>query len=310
MLRSNSFFPARWALIFGLGAIVLGACAEAERREPTGAAASGGGAGEGGRAVGGEAGEAGGAPGLGGARALLEEWEIDLDVPYVEPEGVFELVDSRGDAPGFPRPIELRLIDGEVSFSGGCNEHSGEYSFEGRTLRTESKWEATQAACDQPREHVDSFLTDFFGDAPRVSWDGELLVFATGEAALLFELTEGAHPDWPLFGTTWIITEWTYTTERPSGSQELHGEFRLTKDGRLDAWEGCVYIDGTYEETPLGFLILSVELNAEECEEYDPSESQDLLEEFFAPGEVKAQIIDRQLSLTRDGRELSCQPPR
>ncbi len=252
--------------------------------------------------------------GLGGAGAIAERWELEPATAYVEPEGVFELVEARGEAPDIlPTVVEVRLIDGEISFSGACNSYWGEYSFDDQTLGLTDGWGGTQAGCDSRRELISGFILEFLSDAPRASWHGEHMVLSTGEAALLFEQTEEAHPDWPLVGTYWGISEGTDSTEDPAETHELYGNFMLNENGEFDVRGGCLSIDGEYEETRDGFLIKSIDVDDEQCEEeagYNPIEPIEFLAEFFVPGEVEARIVDRHLYLTRDGRELICPPPR
>jgi heat shock protein HslJ len=120
-----------------------------------------------------------------------------------------------GDGPVrvFPdgsEPIRLTLRDGEISFTAGCNQFSGQATWDDGVLRT-SALGGTEMGCPGARQAQDEWMVEFFGSSPTLERDGtDLAVRSDGEQLWFVPADEVASEDpgdeADLVGTTWRLT--------------------------------------------------------------------------------------------------------
>lgn len=139
-------------------------------------------------------------------------------------------------APGAVLRIEFR--DGQVSFSGGCNGHSGAATFDGDQL-TVGPMMATMMACDQPLMEQDATVAAFLNAGVTVQLDGDNLAL-TGADGARIELLDRvvADPDRPIEGTTWVVNGVISDESVSSGWGEAEATITIV-DGQAQVNAGC-----------------------------------------------------------------------
>lgn len=120
-----------------------------------------------------------------------------------------------GDGPVrlFPdgsEPIRLTLRKGEISFTAGCNQFSGQASWEDGVLRT-SGLGGTEMGCPGARQKQDEWMVHFFGSSPRLELDGTDLAVRSDRERVWFvqadEMpSEEAGDAGGLIGNRWRLT--------------------------------------------------------------------------------------------------------
>lgn len=139
-------------------------------------------------------------------------------------------------APGAALRIEFR--DGQVSFSGGCNGHSGAATFDGDQL-TVGPMMATMMACDQPLMEQDATVAALLNAGVTVQLDGDNLAL-TGADGARIELLDRvvADPDRPIEGTTWVVNGVISDESVSSGWGEAEATITIV-DGQAQVNAGC-----------------------------------------------------------------------
>lgn len=135
----------------------------------------------------------------------------------------------------------------EMSFSAGCNTHSGEYEMN-EDVFTMLGMYATEIGCDMALMDQDSWLANFFMSSPSVVHEGDTITFTGSDATLVFIDEEVAIPDRALQDITWEINTYfdgeVATTYNLDVSPSLH----FASDGTVTANLGCNGASGTYTE--------------------------------------------------------------
>lgn len=139
-------------------------------------------------------------------------------------------------APGAALRIEFR--DGQVSFSGGCNGHSGAATFDGDQL-TVGPMMATMMACNQPLMEQDATVAALLNAGVTVQLDGDNLAL-TGADGARIELLDRvvADPDRPIEGTTWVVNGVISDESVSSGWGEAEATITIV-DGQAQVNAGC-----------------------------------------------------------------------
>lgn len=100
--------------------------------------------------------------------------------------------------------IRLRLQDGELSASAGCNTIGGGYATEDGVLQMGAV-ATTEMGCDAPRHDQDTWLAEFLSSRPLVEPVEEGFVLRTDTVAITFVDHSIVEPDRDLVATTWIV---------------------------------------------------------------------------------------------------------
>lgn len=134
--------------------------------------------------------------------------------------------------------LSLTFADGQVSFSGGCNGHSGAATFEGDQL-TVGPMMSTMMACDQPLMDQDAAVAAMLNAGVTVQLDGDNLAL-TGADGSRLELLDRvvADPDRPIEGTTWVVTGIISDEAISSGWGEAVASITIV-DGQAQVAAGC-----------------------------------------------------------------------
>jgi heat shock protein HslJ len=134
--------------------------------------------------------------------------------------------------------LRLEFLDGQVSFSGGCNGHSGPATFDGDQL-TVGPMMSTMMACDQPLMDQDSAVAAMLNAGVTVQLDGDNLAL-TGADGARIELLDRvvADPDRPLEGTTWVVNGVISDEAVSSGWGEAEATITIV-DGQAQVNAGC-----------------------------------------------------------------------
>lgn len=134
--------------------------------------------------------------------------------------------------------LRIEFLDGQVSFSGGCNGHSGQATFAGDQL-TVGPMMSTMMACDQPLMDQDAAVAAFLNAGATVLLDGDNLAL-TGADGSRIELLDRvvADPDRPLEGTTWVVDGVISNEAISSGWGEAEASITIV-DGQAQVNAGC-----------------------------------------------------------------------
>jgi heat shock protein HslJ len=117
-------------------------------------------------------------------------------------------------APG--STVRLGFTTTTLSLDAGCNQLSGNYSFDGRTLRVK-RVALTAMACPPGLGAQDSWLTALLSGAPAAALDGSTLTIGSPTKRLTLHEQGGQE----LLGTTWAIqgtSVGTVTSPLPKGT--------------------------------------------------------------------------------------------
>lgn len=123
-------------------------------------------------------------------------------------EGDYIAVEVTED--GQPRPLvegtelTLRLEDGRIGASAGCNSMSGPYELEDGVLRV-SDLAMTEMGCDDARHDQDAWVADLLLSEPTVEPVEEGFVLRSGSRTVDFRDHSYVTPDAELVGTTWVV---------------------------------------------------------------------------------------------------------
>jgi heat shock protein HslJ len=134
--------------------------------------------------------------------------------------------------------LRIEFSDGQVSFSGGCNGHSGQATFAGDQL-TVGPMMSTMMACDQPLMDQDAAVAAFLNAGVTVLLDGNNLALTGADGARIELLDrEVADPDRPIEGTTWVVTGVISDEAISSGWGEAVASITIV-DGQAQVAAGC-----------------------------------------------------------------------
>lgn len=134
--------------------------------------------------------------------------------------------------------LRIEFNDGQVSFSGGCNGHSGQATFAGDQL-TVGPMMSTMMACDQPLMDQDTAVAAFLNAGVTVLLDGANLALTGADGARIELLDrEVADPDRPIEGTTWVVTGIISDEAISSGWGEAVASITIV-DGQAQVAAGC-----------------------------------------------------------------------
>jgi heat shock protein HslJ len=134
--------------------------------------------------------------------------------------------------------LRIEFNDGQVSFSGGCNGHSGQATFAGDQL-TVGPMMSTMMACDQPLMDQDTAVAAFLNAGVTVLLDGANLALTGADGARIELLDrEVADPDRPIEGTIWVVTGVISDEAISSGWGEAVASITIV-DGQAQVAAGC-----------------------------------------------------------------------
>lgn len=115
---------------------------------------------------------------------------------------------------GQPRALEdgttirLRVEDGALTASAGCNTIGGDATVDDGVLRVGAV-STTEMGCDPPRHAQDEWLAGFLSAEPTVERTDTGFVLRTDDVTITFVDESVADPDRPLVGTTWLVDGYT-----------------------------------------------------------------------------------------------------
>lgn len=118
--------------------------------------------------------------------------------------------------------IRLRLEDGRLTLTAGCNTMSGRYRLDGSRM-TVGALQMTEMGCDRARMDQDTWVGGLFARPVQFTPgpDGAVI---SGETVLALADREQVAPDKPLVGTKWRLD-----TDYPRG-------FPVSVPDRISAW--------------------------------------------------------------------------
>jgi heat shock protein HslJ len=156
-----------------------------------------------------------------------------------------------GDGPVrlFPdgsEPIRLTLRKGEISFTAGCNQFSGQATWDDGVLRT-SGLGGTAMGCPDNGQEQDEWMVDFFGSSPTLELDGTDLAVRSDEARVWFvpadEMpSDGAGDAGDLVGNRWRLTGIGERDGDSTGMMVIPHQFAATirfEDDEFTVDTGC-----------------------------------------------------------------------
>ena len=100
--------------------------------------------------------------------------------------------------------VRLRLLDGVLSTSAGCNTIGGDYTIVDGVLQLDAVT-MTETGCDPPRTEQDHWLVDFLSSRPEMEPTEDGFVLRTDAAVITFVDHSIAEPDLDLVGTIWLV---------------------------------------------------------------------------------------------------------
>ncbi|MEV6426911.1 META domain-containing protein [Nocardia sp. NPDC051463] len=142
-------------------------------------------------------------------------------------------------------PLTLTFADDRISAAAGCNTFSGAVALDDHKLKVPAL-AGTLMACPGDRAGTDEWLTTLVSSTP--SWqldDAKLTLHGTTSTVHMLD-KKLAHPDKPLTGTTWIVTE-TTTPDARTRSQtidEVKPTLTIAGDGAVTGSGGCNRLTG------------------------------------------------------------------
>lgn len=183
---------------------------------------------------------------------------VDVATPAVEGT-TWELDASASEHPAGTLPevnVQLRLEDGSVSGSDGCNRVTGSYTLDGDAIEF-GELAGTMMACPEPPDAMESAARY----VASLQSGGTVEVVDAGEGATTLVLTtnDGAtlryHPEAPPapLDPTALVGTWEMTLEEQQGEGDTAsasaspvGTIDLGEDGTLSGQGPCNPFEGTY----------------------------------------------------------------
>ncbi|HAS12504.1 MAG TPA: hypothetical protein DCS55_18655 [Acidimicrobiaceae bacterium] len=149
---------------------------------------------------------------------------------------------------GAPRPlvegtvISLRIDDGRVGASLGCNQLGARYELDGDRLLVE-ELSTTEMGCDPERHAQDEWFAGVLQAEPTVVVDGDTMVLTSGETVVRFVDREVAEPDRELVGATWEVDGFADGQDPDDAAMsmavEQPGIVRFEESGFVTGDDGC-----------------------------------------------------------------------
>lgn len=194
--------------------------------------------------------------------------------------------------------LRLAFDDGNLSFSAGCNSHSGSYSLcDGRICV--SNLASTNIGCDAPRHDQDEWLAAFFTSSPALEHVGAQLTLSGDEATLEFIDREVADPDRPLSGPTWSIDTLIAGGAASSVPTEASPTVAFGGDGAFEVFTGCNTGNGTYSVSGDTLALSTTAYTDAACGTEAGRSVEDHVTRVFASGQVRFEIDAARLTITR-----------
>lgn len=100
--------------------------------------------------------------------------------------------------------LRLRLEDGALTASAGCNSIGGDYTIDDDVLRVGAT-SMTEMGCDPPRHAQDEWLVEVLSSSPALAATDTGFVLETSATSITFVDRSVAEPDVELVGTTWLV---------------------------------------------------------------------------------------------------------
>jgi heat shock protein HslJ len=143
---------------------------------------------------------------------------------------------------------EIRFSTDErdgFSYSGSCNSFSGTYTLDNDVFVV-NDLSGTEIGCDTTFADEDSWLTDFFTNAPNWSYENDVLVFSNSESILEFrdppEIVDAS-----VVGTNWLIDGFITGDAITSINLTTTPTINFQSDGGLSLNTGCNQGVGGYQ---------------------------------------------------------------
>lgn len=210
----------------------------------------------------------------------------------------FLLVSSDGYTPVADTTPQLGFDDGNISYSGGCNSHFGEYSVCGESLCVDGLG-STQIGCTLDLQAQDEWFSDFLTSRPTFDLDGDDLVLTGDGVTLTFQDREVADPDLPLIGRVWTVD--TIIQGDAAGSFPPSGpppSLEFGEDSIVNVFTGCNQGGGSYEATETEIVFGDIVVTEEGCGGA-VGELENHMLQIVAPGSVSFEIDAKRLTITR-----------
>lgn len=214
----------------------------------------------------------------------------------------YQLESSEGFTPVEGTTVRINIDEANFGFSGGCNGHSGEYTFcDGKLCITGLG--STNIGCEAPLSMQDEWLADFFTSTPTVVRMGERVTFVAEGATLVFLDTESANPDRPLTGRVWSIDTFIDGGTASGGPLLAAPTLEFGEDGTVTVFTTCVQGAGVYDtgiEPPEETLTFGQFSYPEEtCDEEGSTFAHDHIVSVMTQGEVTFTIDEARLTIMR-----------
>jgi heat shock protein HslJ len=137
--------------------------------------------------------------------------------------------------------IRLRLQDGQLSASAGCNHIGGRFTVDDGTLHVDAL-AMTDMGCDAARHEQDEWLAALLSSAPTVEPLDDGLVLRSGYVEIMFVDRSTVDPERDLVATTWTVDSYvTGTGSDGTVSSATGDDARVTFDanGYVTGHDGC-----------------------------------------------------------------------
>ncbi len=136
--------------------------------------------------------------------------------------------------------VTLRLEDGTVGGSAGCNHYGGSYQLDGDAIAFEG-FALTQMACDEPLMALDQAYLAALSSVDGYQVSGDALVLTGANVALSY----AAEAQAPLVGTAWILD--SIASGDAVSSVSVAADLTFADDGAVSGSGGCNRFNGSYE---------------------------------------------------------------
>ena len=210
--------------------------------------------------------------------------------------------------------VRISFSDGELSFTAGCNTHTGSYRLDGDRLVVQTMM-STMMGCDPELHERDEYLAALLQGGERVQQlvvdlDGDVLVLTNDQARIELLDEQVALPDAPLVGTTWTLTT-ILTGTGPDGTASSvpagvePPTIELAEDGTVALFDGCLASTTTVEVGAEALTFGAVDSTDQACD--GSSEGRRVLDAVHAviqAGDVSYALDGTSLTLTRGDRGL------
>jgi len=202
----------------------------------------------------------------------------------------------------FGRPLHVTFSERELRFRAntGCNTLMGDYAIVDGAFVLNQAGSTLMACINREAEQLEVMLGAFLRSSPRLSLDGDRLVFESSSVRLEALDWRIVNPDRPLVGTTWLYNSEIHAVGGGGAVVNVTvPTLVLASDGTF-IYQGCQRIGGRYEQAGGRFTLLPGPGTGSPCADQRAAELERRIIGMLLDRALTATIRGGSLSLLRD----------